>query len=205
MTDQKIRELKFVALDLEATYSKPIGRHEIIEIGACKLEPQTLNVLSFYQTLVRPLYPIIPAIKQKTGLTDEIISKARPISELWDEFLNFLQDAILLVYKTIDIGILEKTARAYNLPLIENSFLDVFKLAKKIYPNEPSYSLEHFQRLLKISVISHRAEADAHVTALLFKHLIDLLEKKYEISNYKKLLNFCYPDKFLDHNQRKLF
>jgi len=203
--NKKIRELKFVALDLEATYSKPIGRHEIIEIGACRLEPETFNITSSYNTLVRPIYPIIPAIKQKTGLTDEIVSKAKPISEIWDEFLNFLQDAILLVYKTIDIGILQRTAKAYGLPLINNSFLDVFRLVKRLYPNEPSYSLKHFQQLLRISKISHRAEADAQVTALLFKHLVEILENKYKIFDYKELVNFCYSNKLLKNNQGKLF
>lgn len=203
--NKKIRELNFVALDLEATYSKSLSRHEIIEIGACKLAPQTFEIVDSYETLVRPLCRIIPAIKQKTGLTDEIVVKAKPISEIWDEFLSFLQGAILLIYKTIDIGILQRTAEAYKLPLIKNSFLDVFKLAKKVYPNESSYSLEHFQKFLKISTTSHRAGIDAYVTALLFKHLIGILEEKYKIFNYNELLNFCNPDKFLNSNQGKLF
>ena len=201
---KKIRELNFVALDLEATYSKPLSRHEIIEIGACKLAPLTLEIIDSYETLVRPICRIIPPIKQKTGITDEMVAKARPISEIWSEFLNFLQDAILIVYKTIDIGILDRTAKAYKLPPLKNSFFDIFKLVKKVYPNEPSYSLEHFQKLLKISITSHRAGADAYVTALLFKHLIEILEEKYRIFTYKELLNFCYPE-FSNVNQKKLF
>jgi DNA polymerase-3 subunit epsilon len=203
--NKKIRELKFVALDLEATYSKPLGRHEIIEIGAQKLEPGTLYIGASYETLVRSLCHIIPAIKQKTGLTDAIVSKARPITEIWNEFLLFIEDRILLVYKTIDIGILQRTSKAYGLSSINNSFLDIFRLAKHLYPNEPSYSLEHFRQLLKISKISHRAGADAYVTALLFKHLVEILENEYKIFNYKELLNFCYPNKFLNSNQEKLF
>lgn len=203
--NKKIRELNFVALDLEATYSKSLGRHEIIEIGAHKLQPRTFDVIDSYETLVRPLCRIIPVIRQKTGLTDEMVAKAKPINEIWDKFLYFLQDSVLLVYKTIDIGILERTATAYKLPKIKNSFFDVFKLAKKVYPNEPSYSLEHFRTLLKISTISHRAGADAYVTAFLFKHLVGILEKKYKISNYQELLNFCDSKKFLNANQGKLF
>ena len=203
--NKKIRELKFVALDLEATYSKPLGRHEIIEIGAQKLEPGTLNIEASYETLVRPQYPIIPAIKQKTGLTDEIVSKAKPITEIWNEFLLFIENRILLVYKTIDIGILQRTPEAYRLPSINNSFLDIFRLVKRLYPDEPSYSLEHFRQRLKISKISHRAGADAYVTAILFKHLVEILENEYRIFNYKELLSFCYPNEFLNRNQKKLF
>ena len=202
---KKIRELNFVALDLEATYSKFLSRHEIIEIGACKLQPQTFEIIDSYETLVRPPCRIIPAIRQKTGLTDKIVAKAKPINEIWDKFLNFLQDGILLVYKTIDIGILQRTAKAYNLPEIKNSFFDVFKLVKKVHPEEPSYSLEHFRQLLKISKTSHRAGADAYVTAFLFKHLIGIVEKKYKISSFQELLNFCDSKKPLNTNQGKLF
>jgi DNA polymerase III epsilon subunit-like protein len=203
--NKKIRELKFVALDLEATYSKPLGRHEIIEIGACKLEPGMLEIGDSYEMLVRPQYPIIPAIKQKTGLTDEIVSKAKPITEIWNEFLAFIENRILLVYKTIDIGILQRTSEAYGLPSINNSFLDIFRLVKRVYPNGPSYALDHFRQFLKIPKISHRAGADAYVTALLFKHLIEILENKYKIFNYKELLNYCYPNKISNDNQGKLF
>ncbi|MBU2592877.1 3'-5' exonuclease [Patescibacteria group bacterium] len=205
MINKKIRDLKFVALDLEATYSKPLGRHEIIEIGACKLEPGTLNITTSYETLVRPLYRIIPAIKQKTGLTDGIVSKAKPISEIWNEFLLFTNDTILVIYKTIDMTILRKTSEAFGLPPINNSFLDVFKLIKRLYPNEISYSLEHFQKLLKISTTSHRAGADAYVTALLFKHLVEVLENKYKIFKYSELLNFCDPNLYSGDIQAKLF
>lgn len=193
---KKIRELKFVAFDLEATYSKPLSRHEIIEIGANKLEQGTLNILSSYETLVCPLCRIILPIKQKTGITDEMVSKAKPITEIWDEFLFFIEDAVLIIYRTIDISILRRTSNSYNLQPITNSFLDVFRLVKRLYPNEPSYSLEHFQRLLGISTVSHRAMADAYVTALLFKHLNEMLENKYGISDYQKLLDFCYKSKF---------
>lgn len=104
----KIRNLKFVTLDLEATYSKPLGRHEIIEIGAHKLEKGTLDIVASYETLVRSLYPIILPIKQKTGITDEMVSKTKPITEIWDDFLSFIDDSILIVYRTIDITILKK-------------------------------------------------------------------------------------------------
>jgi DNA polymerase III epsilon subunit-like protein len=192
MIGKKIRDLKFVAFDLEATYSKPLGRHEIIEIGAHKLEQGTLNVIASYETLVRPICRIILPIKQKTGITDEMVSKAKPITKIWDEFLAFINDAILICYQAIDISILQKTSEAYKLQQITNSFFDIFRLVKRLYPKEPSYSLEHFQRLLGISITSHRAAADAYVTALLFKHLVEILENKYRISNYQELLDFCY-------------
>ncbi|RLC81212.1 MAG: hypothetical protein DRJ03_20470 [Chloroflexi bacterium] len=188
----KIRDLKFVALDLEATYSKPLGRHEIIEIGAHKLERRTLDIIASYETLVRPLYPIILPIKQKTGITDEMVSNARPITEIWNEFLCFIEDSIILVYRTIDITILQKTSKEYKLQPITNPFLDIFRLVKRLYPNESSYSLEHFKKLLKVSVVSHRARADAYVIALLFKHLIELVENIYSITEYEELLDFCF-------------
>lgn len=188
---KKIREVKFVAFDFEATYSKPIVLHEIIEIGAHKLEPETLNILTSFETLVRPSFRIISAIKQKTGITDEMVREAKPITDIWDEFVTFLGNATLVGYRvSFDIKLLEKTSDYYGLNPISNPSIDVFRLVKRLYPKEISYSLEHFQKLLGITTETHRATSDAYVTALLFKHLVEILEDKYGISEYHKLLNF---------------
>lgn len=204
---KKIRELKFVAFDFEATYSKSISLHEIIEIGAHKLEPGTLEIIASFEKLVRPSFRIILPIKQKTGISDEMVRKAKPITEIWDEFAEFLEDITLVGYRaSFDVGVLRKTSDYYKLTPITNPFIDIYKIAKCLYPNETSYTLEHFQKYLGIKVETHRAAADAYVTARLFKHFVEILEDKYGISEYQRLLNFCYNKQSLDNpNQLSLF
>jgi len=199
----KIHELTYVAFDLEATCHPSLGYHEIIEIGAVKLDSKTLNVTVSFEKLIRPSTPIIKPIIEKTGITDELVKGAVSINDIWDEFRDFLGDAILVGHKVfLDIGILKKTAEREGLKLINNPALDTFRLAKRLYPREKSYGLEHFQKILGLKITTHRARADAYVTGVLFKHLVQKLEHEYGISDYKELWNFCYSQNPL---QSKLF
>jgi len=200
---KKINETVFVAIDLEATYSKYFERHEIIEVGACRLEPPDFNISKSFETLVRPPCPIIPAIQQKTGLTDTMVSAARRINEVWESLFVFLTGSTLIVYQSIDITILRKTSEAYKLPAIDNCFIDIFRLVKIVYPDEPSYALEHFKKKLNISIDSHRAGSDAYVTAILFKHLMGIMESKYQIFDLDRLSIFCQTGS--PHKQTQLF
>lgn len=199
----KINDLTYVAVDLEATCHPSLRYHEIIEIGAVRLDSQSFNVIDSFEKLIRPSTPIIRPIIEKTGITDRLVSRAASISNVWDEFLDFVGNTILVGHKVhLDMGILKRTAEREGLKPLNNSFLDTFRLAKRLYPKEISYGLEHFQGQLGIKMTSHRARADAYVTALLFKHLVQKLESEYGISDYDALFNFCYSKNPL---QSKLF
>lgn len=199
----KIRDLTYVAFDLEATCHPSLRYHEIIEIGAVRLEPKALEITEFFETLVRPSTPIIRPIIEKTGITDEMVYNASLINDVWEKFLAFIGNAILVGHQAfLDMGILEKTANRHGLTLLNNSALDTMRLARRLYPGKPSYGLEHLQKLLNIKMTVHRAKADAHVTGLLFQHFVQVLEDKYGISEYKELEDFCYGESPL---QVKLF
>ena len=80
------------------------------------------------------------------------------------------------------------------MPALTNPVLDTLRFAKHIYPNETSYSLEHFQAKLGVNVQKHRAQADAYVTAVLFKHIVEILERDFGLSDYEQLHDFCYRE-----------
>lgn len=194
ITMAKIRDLVYVAIDLEATYHPFVGRHEIIEIGACKLNPSDLEIDETFEKLVRPTSPICSAIKQKTGITDETVSQAEPIEKLWEKLLTFIDEAVLVDHQyTTDMNILKKTAEQLKLPLITNPVLDTLRLAKRAFPEEISYGLPHLRKVLGlVNNKSHRALTDAHDTAFLFKRIVQILEEKYKIFEYQELCDFCF-------------
>lgn len=199
----KIRELTYVAFDLEATCHPSLRYHEIIEIGAVRLEPKSFDIVDSFEKLVHPSTPIIQPIIKKTGITDRLVSGAPPVSDIWDEFLDFVGSAVLVGHQaSLDMGILKRTAERNSLELLNNSALDTMRLARRLYPGESSYGLEHLQKLLGLEVTTHRAKDDAYVTGMLFKHFVQMLEDKYHISNYEELWNFCYSK---DPLQVKLF
>jgi DNA polymerase-3 subunit alpha (Gram-positive type) len=200
----KVHELTYVVFDLEATYHPLIGLHEIIEIGAHKLEPTTLAISTSFETLVRPSSPISRQIKQKTGITDELVREAKPINDLWDAFTSFVEKAILVAHQaSFDMSVLKKTAEYYKLQPLTNSVVDTLRLAKRLYPKEASYGLRHFRAKFELSDMNeHRATDDAYITAFLFKHLVQILENEYGITEYSQLQDFCYG---ANPGQMKLF
>ncbi|MGB9706684.1 MAG: PolC-type DNA polymerase III [Microgenomates group bacterium] len=189
----KIRELAYVAFDLEATCHPSTKYHEIIEIGAVKLIPNNLEIKEEFETLVRPSTPIIQPIIKKTGITDKIVEKAPLIHEVWDNFLSFIQNTILVGHQVfLDLGILNKTAQRHGLKPINAPAIDTMRLSRRLYPNEPSYGLEHLQKIIALEVKVHRAKTDALVTGLLFKYFVEILENKYQILEFKDLQDFCF-------------
>jgi DNA polymerase-3 subunit alpha (Gram-positive type) len=171
-----IKDLSFIALDLEANYSRQLGFHEIIEIGAYKLQRRTFDIVDEFSVLVRPKMKIIRAIVQKTGITDEMIRDAPSIPAIWCSFLSFVGNATLVCFHSIDISIISKNCSYYRLDEITNPYIDILRVARSLYPHRSSYSLSSFQNMLEVSVSSHRATTDAWVTALLFKKMIGDLE-----------------------------
>ncbi len=200
----KIRDLTYVVLDLEATYHPSVGHHEIIEIGAHKLEPQTLNIITSFETLVHPSSPINRQIQQKTGITDQQVRKAKTIDTLWGDFTSFINKAVLVAHQaSFDMSVLKKTAEYNQLIPITNSVIDTLRMAKRLFPRQASYGLHQFQARLGLTNLQeHRASGDAYITAILFKHLIQILEDEYDISEYQQLEEFCFDS---NPGQLKLF
>jgi DNA polymerase-3 subunit epsilon len=189
----RIHDLTYTVFDLEATYHPSVGIHEIIEVGAHKLEPLTLDIAASFERLVRPSSPINRQIKQKTGITDELVRKADSISAVWIEFSAFVENTILVGHQaSLDMSILGKTAEYHSLKPLTNYVLDTLRLAKRLFPNETSYSLGHFQTRLGLTVEKHQARVDAYVTAILFKHIVQMLEDRFGFSEYVQLYDFCY-------------
>jgi DNA polymerase-3 subunit alpha (Gram-positive type) len=132
-----------------------------------------------------------------------MVREANPINEVWEDFTAFVGNAILVAHQaSLDMNILRKSAEHYKLAPLTNPVLDTLRLAKRLYPEEVSYGLSHFQALLGLTAVEHRASADAHVTAFLFKHLVQILEDRHGVSEYQQLWDFCYGEKPL---QMKLF
>ncbi len=201
----KIHEFTYVAFDLEATYHPAVGHHEIIEFGAHRLEPKSLEIVASFEQLVCPSSPISWPIRRKTGITDEMVRGAPRIAQVWNRLATFVKNATLVGHQAaLDISILSREAEHHSLAQLANPVLDTLRLARRLYPSEMSYALRHLQVRLGLEGTStHRAAADAEVTAYLFKHLVETLEREHGISEYEQLWDLCYGRGALQ--QMKLF
>ena len=74
--------------------------HEIIEIGACRVDREG-HVVSRFSELIRPrVYKRLDKhIKQVTGITEQELAQGRPFSDVFGEFISWCgEDAQLVTW-----------------------------------------------------------------------------------------------------------
>lgn len=172
----------FVAFDVETTgLSTKID--SIIEIGAIKvLDGHVIEEKEFiFQELVKPFdRKISNKITEITGISQDDVKDARPMWEVTPDFLDFIDDMILVGYNSIafDSKFLARAGRYSNI-VISNKHFDVMRYAQKF-----AVQLGLDQKRIKLSDLSekleiknpraHRALADAITTARIFLKLKEI-------------------------------
>jgi len=159
--------MKFVFFDLETTGLNEDD--EIIEIGAIKVVD--FEVVSTFKTLVRPNKVLPRFITNLTGITPQDLDKAQDKEKVKKEFKAFIEDSILVAHNaSFDISFL---TRFFESP-IENKVIDTLELARLIYPELQSHSLEKLVSSLNIKrQKAHRAFNDAMMLYELFNKILE--------------------------------
>ena len=82
----------YVIFDLETT-GFPKERHHIIEVAGKVLAPDATPVDNgSFQSLVQPPpSQIPPVVTELTGVTDEMVARARGFPEVVTDFINFIR------------------------------------------------------------------------------------------------------------------
>src|ERR1700761_3442061 len=126
-----------------------------------------------YETLVRPGQSIPRYVQSLTGITDEMVSDAPDFEEVAPVIHEWLKDAVFVAHNVnFDYSFLVHQLRACGLELDAKKLCTV-RLAKKVFPGSPSYSLGNICQFLDIPISNrHRAGGDADATVLLFEKII---------------------------------
>ena len=93
--------------------------HEIIEIGACRVNRNGEELDSF-SALIRPrVYKKLDKhIKQVTGITEEELSRGRPFSDVFGDFIAWCgEDAQLVTWGRDDYPVLKRNAAFFMTPM----------------------------------------------------------------------------------------
>lgn len=152
---------------------------EIIQIGAVKLN-SNFNVVESFMRYIKPeIYKkISPLIEELTGIKTEMIIDEKSFPEVYDEFINFIDDIpIFCIWGMSDIRELYKSADYYkqNISLLPKLFINLqpyasqyFHISKKV-----QLRLQSVVEILKIPVTNefHNALNDAYYTTEIFKKI----------------------------------
>ena len=167
----------YVAFDLETT-GLNCERDEIIEIGALKVTGG--KVSGRFSCLIRPENPISPEITAITGITNDMVADAPPVTKAIPEFLLFCRDDLLLGHNLLfDYKFTKVQARRLGLPF-EKQGQDTLKIARTVHKSLPSRSLgalcEHYHI---VNAAAHRAYHDALATAKIYQMMAHYYEDRY--------------------------
>ncbi len=168
----------YIVFDIESTGGNP-ERNGITEISALKYYQG--KVQDTFYSLVNPRVPIPPIVQRMTGITNQTVRNAPYIEKIYSSFLDFIGNDILISHNTVgDLIFLTYFARKTCHHKLTNFFLCTHLLAEKTIRSSTNYSLTGLGAHLNLEVPgkSHRAEADAQLTLLLFLEIRKRLEDR---------------------------
>lgn len=157
-----------VALDIETTGLDP-KRESIIEIGAVRFNGR--RVEEEWHSLVNPRRAVPSFITQLTGITNQMVAPAPPISDIAAELADFVGEAPIIGHNiSFDLSFL----RRHNL-FTYNDAIDTYEMASVLLPNASRYGLGALSNLLTVPLpATHRALDDALVTHGVYLRLHDI-------------------------------
>ena len=150
---------KFITIDFETGM---YDRNSAISIGMVKYHDYR-PVDTFYSLIKPPKLYIRPDFTDIHGLTLDDVLDAPDFGWLWENSIGaFLEKLPLAAHNaSFDMGVLRATLEFYAVPLPKNKFFCSLALARKIWPQFPSRSLNNLAKHFCIEYEAHNALADA--------------------------------------------
>lgn len=166
----------------------------IIDIAIYRYDGQ--KIVDQFISLVNPESDITPFVQKLTGITPKMVKTAPKFHELAKRVIEITQNTTLVGHNIdFDYRMLRQSFKSLGYDF-EIKTLDTIPLAKKLIPDEASYSLGKLVKSLGIPLVNHhRADGDARATLELFKLLIskdtdhEIIQKQYEETNAKSYIN----------------
>lgn len=182
---------KFVVIDVETTGHCP-EKNRITEIAYVLIEGG--EIIKEYSSLINPHQFIPQFISNMTGISNEMAFKAPEASIVLKNIAEMLndKDVIFVAHNvSFDLKFVQQSLKreGYHFPSIPN--LCTYKLAKNLLPTEQKKNVGALAQYFDIKIKQrHRALGDAKATALILIELLEILEKKHNITSIDEVIHF---------------
>lgn len=166
----------------------------IIDIAIFKYDGH--KIVDQFISLVNPESDITPFVQKLTNISPKMVKTAPKFHELAKRVIEITEGTTLIGHNIdFDYRMLRQSFQRLGYDYQINT-LDTIPLAKKLIPDEVSYSLGKLVRSLGIPLVNaHRAEGDARATLELFKLLVskdtenEIIQEQHEETNAKTYIN----------------
>jgi DNA polymerase III subunit epsilon len=181
--------LDFTVVDVETTGWAPEDAG-ITEIGAVRVHGGA--VVAEFGSLVNPGIPVPPAITELTGISDQMLASAPPVTAVLPGLLAFAEGSVLAAHNApFDLRFLTAAWAATGRPWPGFEVLDTVRLARHLMatPQEvPDRKLATLAGFFGTPVRpSHRALDDARATAAVLGQLLGRLTDREGVMTLEQL------------------
>ena len=168
-----ILNTEYIVFDVETTGLSVVEGDRIIELAALRIRGgQTVDSII---SLINPGRPIPLSAQEINKITEDMVADAPRPEEILPQMISFSANACLVAHNaSFDIKFL-----SYQLALMGRKLydatpvVDTMKMARELLPYLSSYRLESVANSLGVRVgNTHRAQADAELTAMAFNRLL---------------------------------
>ncbi|MBR5225040.1 MAG: exonuclease domain-containing protein [Clostridia bacterium] len=147
--------------------------HEIIEIGACRVD-RNYQVVDTFSALIRPrLYKRLDKhIKSVTGITEAELAEGGTFSDVFGDFIRWCaDDSLLVTWGRDDYPVLKRNAAFFMTPMPFEPPVDAQLVFGGAILHDPHQQMNLHAALEKMEISpdvpAHRAVYDAQCTAAL--------------------------------------
>lgn len=185
--------IMYTIIDIESN-GAGYRKESIMEVAIFRYDGHAIT--DQFISLVNPESEITPFVQKLTGITSKMVKTAPKFHEIAKRIIE-ITDGTTLVGHNIDFDyrMLRQSFKRLGYEFKINT-LDTIPLAKKLIPDEKSYSLGKLCKSIGIPLIEeHRASGDARATLELFKLLKTkdnskvIIQQHHEESNAKNYIN----------------
>ncbi len=168
----------YSVIDIESN-GAPFRKESIIEIAIYRFDGH--DITDQFISLVNPEDEISAFVQKLTGITQKMVITAPKFHEIAKRIVEITKDSTLVGHNIdFDYRMLRQSFKRLGYDFTIKT-LDTIPLAKKLIPDEKSYSLSKLCKSIGIPLSeAHRASGDARATLDLFKLLI-IKDKNNEI------------------------
>lgn len=169
-----------VMIDFETTGLSPDMGDRITEVAALRIEDG--RITERYVSLINCGVRIPSFITGLTGITQQMVDMAPPVSEVVPALLDFIgADALAAHNASFDEKFLRAESARLGLAPAHQGTVCSLKLSRRVFPALGSYKLGQLSGQLGIRFKSaaHRAESDAEVAAQVLLHIARHLGDTY--------------------------
>lgn len=183
----------YTIIDIESN-GAGYGEEKIIDIAILRYDGH--RIIDQFMSLVNPQSTITPYVQKLTSIRPKMVKTAPKFHEIAKRIIEITEGSTLVGHNIdFDYRMLRQSFRKLGYDFKINT-LDTIPLAKKLLPNQESYSLGKLAKAIGIGITDqHRASGDARATLELFKILIDkdtdnqIIQKQFEETNAKTYTN----------------